>query len=126
MNEYHPQFWFRAEHVASEFNRQGEACIARWLREQLMKLGYQAAAPEQASWGQRIRIGGSHTVLVDCAAARLITDSRSAPPCWIAEVVYEGGIEIPLESNVAALPTVARVGRDIDAILAADAQVWYA
>lgn len=125
MTEYHPQFWFIADHVAPEFNKDGEARIARWLQERLASAGYRADAPQAVSWGQRIRVDAAHTVFVDCAAARLLTDSPSSPPCWIAEVVYDDGIS-SLEGKVATMPTVAQVGRDLEAILAASTEAWRA
>lgn len=123
MSEHHPQFWFTAADVAPEFSRDGETRIACWLQEQLSGAGYQAAAPQAVSWGQRIRVEAAHTVFVDCAAARLITDSPSAPPCWIAEVVYDEGIS-SLEGKAASLPTVARVGRFLETVLSARTQAW--
>jgi len=124
MTDHHPQFWFTGAHVAPEFSRDGEARLARWLQEQLAGAGYRADAPHAVTWGQRIRVQSAHTVFVDCAAARLITDSSSAPPCWIAEVVYDSAIS-SLEGKAATLPTVARVGHDLGTILAANTRAWH-
>lgn len=124
MNRYHPQFWFRAEHVGADFSTDGERQVAAWLRERLQALGYEARAPEEQSWGHRIRIDSAVPLYVDCAAARRVTGSPFAPPCWIAEVLSGEGLAVGLEGQLAALPEVARVGRDLRGILGADGGAW--
>lgn len=124
MNEHHPQFWFRAEHVGAEFTTQGERQIAAWLREQLKAVGYEVQAPQERSWGQRICIRLPVPLYVDCAAARRVTGSPFAPPCWIAEVTAEGGLRAGREGRLAPLPEVAQVGRDLQRILGDSAGAW--
>lgn len=123
-NEFRPQFWFRAEHVGADFSADGERQVAAWLRERLQALGYEARPPQAQSWGHRIRIDSTVPLYVDCAAARRVTGSPFAPPCWIAEVNAEDGLAIGLEGQLAALPELARVGRDLEGILGKDAGAW--
>ncbi|WBY00345.1 hypothetical protein PE066_12770 [Ramlibacter tataouinensis] len=124
MNEYRPQFWFRAEHVGADFSADGERQVAAWLRDRLQALGYAARAPEEQSWGHRIRIDSAVPLYVDCAPARRVTGSPFAPPCWIAEVNADDGLKIGCEGRVTALPVVAQVGRDLKGILGEDAGAW--